>query len=128
MANHGESPIPSDVFSQTLRKANDNPGALRASSTIETADFYGNTETWVVTTFRVEDGEELTFIQRSAAEGGMRLVLPAAVTRALAAQRDRLIAAGRRRHGHKLVAIRKQRGDVLGNPDALRRYRKGRKR
>ena len=121
-----ESPIPSDLFSRSLRQANDNPGALKASSTIEASDFYGNTETWVVSTFRLEAGRELVFLQRSSVEGGLRLLLPAEVTAALASHRDRLQAAARRRHGHKLVALRKQRGDRLGNPDALRRARKAR--
>ena len=124
-----DSPIPTDLFSRSLRQANDNPGALKASSTIEAADFYGNTETWVVTTFRLEAGRELVFLQRSAAEGGLRLVLPAEVTAALAAQRDRVQAAAKRRTGHRLVAMRKQRGDKLGNPEALAaaRRKRGRK-
>lgn len=121
-----DSPIPTDVFSRALRQANDNPGALKASSTIEAADFYGNTETWVVTTFRIEAGREVVFLQRNSAEGGLRLVIPTEVVAALASQRERVQAAGRRRHGHKLVALRKQRGDTLGNPAALAAARRKR--
>lgn len=122
------SPIPRDNFSQQLRQANDNPGALRASSTIHASDFYGNTETWVCETFRLEADRDVVFIQRSAADGGMRLVIPAEVTRALARHRDQLSGAAKRRSGHRLIALRKERGDTLGNAAALERARANRKK
>jgi hypothetical protein len=115
-----ESIIPTDLFSRTQRQLRDNPGALSSASTINATDFYGNTETWVVETFRQEDGRELVFIQRNSSTGGERWVLPVEVTAALARHRDQLAARVRRRAGHRLVAQRKERGDVLGNPEALR--------
>jgi len=122
-----DSPIPSDLFSRTLRALRDNPGAIAVSSRIETADFYGNAQTWAVDTFRV-DGDDVVFIQRIDADGGLRLVLPAAVTRALAKHRDSASLRTRRRAGHALVARRKERGDTLGNPEALRRARLARRK
>jgi hypothetical protein len=122
-----DSPIPTDTFSRSLRAARDSQAVIRAESTVHTADFYGNTETWVLETFRVDDGRgpcEQVFLQRTGADGGMRLMLPTDVTRALARHRDQVSAAARRRHGHNLVALRKQRGDTLGNAAALRRARK----
>lgn len=121
-----ESPLPRDSFSLELRKLRDNPGAFAVGSRVETSDFYGNAQTWVLETFRVESAEHV-FLQRIDAAGGLRLELPPAVTRALANQRDRVASQAKRRQGHRLIAQRKERGDVLGNPDALRKARKDRK-
>lgn len=115
--------LPQDLFSRELRSLRDNPGAISSSSTIETQDFYGNAATWVVETFRTEDGTETVFVQRNDAQGGQRWVLPSKVAAALARHRDQLGARARRRQGHRLVAQRKERGDVLGNPQALARAR-----
>jgi hypothetical protein len=120
------SPLPTDQFSLSLRSLRDNPGAFAVGSRVETADFYGNAQTWVIETFRV-DGHETTFVQRLDADGGLRLVLPPAVTKAMAAHRDRVAAQAKRRAGHRLVAQRKERGDKLGNPEALRAARAARK-
>lgn len=130
MAERTETLIPTDTFSRALRSARDSQAAIRAESTVHSADFYGNTETWVIETFRVDDGRgpcEQVFLQRTSAEGGMRLMLPPDVTRALARHRDQVAASARRRHGHNLIALRKQRGDKLGNVEALRNARKRRK-
>lgn len=118
------TPIPTDLFSRELRGLRDDPGALSSQSTIDTQDFYGNAATWVVETFRGEDGHERVFVQRNDAEGGQRWVLPPQVTAALARHREQLSARARRRQGHRLVALRKGRGDTLGNPEALRRARR----
>lgn len=120
--------IPTDTFSRALRAARDSQAAIRAESTVHSSDFYGNSETWVIETFRVDDGRgpcEQVFLQRTSAEGGMRFMLPPDVTRALARHRDQTAATAKRRHGHNLIALRKQRGDKLGNPEALRRRKKG---
>jgi hypothetical protein len=119
--------LPTDLFSRRRRQLGDNPGALGAGSTVHTADFYGNAETWVVETFRVEDGSHIAFLQRSAAEGGLRLVLPEAVMAVLSRHRDQLSTRAKRQQGHRLIALRKQRGDKLGNPDVLKQARCRRK-
>lgn len=116
--------IPMDVFSRALRSIKADPGSLSASSTIHTADFYGNAETWVAETYRREDGTDLVFLQRNAQDGGTRQVLPAEVTAALSRHRDQLGKKAKRRQGHKLAALRKGRGDKLGNPAALVEARK----
>jgi hypothetical protein len=127
MANEQTTPIPQDLFSRELRSLRDNPGAISSSSTIDTQDFYGNAATWVLETFRTEDGTETVFVQRNDAQGGQRWVLPSKVAAALARHRDQLGARARRRAGHRLVALRKERGDKLGNPEALRLARGKRK-
>ena len=120
--------LPTDLFSRELRALRDDPGAHSSTSTIQTQDFYGNAATWVLETFRNADGKETVFIQRVDATGGQQLVLPAAVAAALARHRDQLGARARRRQGHRLVAQRLERGDKLGNPEALKRARGKRKR
>jgi hypothetical protein len=122
-----DSPIPTDTFSRSLRAARDSQAVIKAESTVHSFDFYGNTETWVIETFRVDDGRgpcESVFLQRTSADGGMRLMLPPDVTRALARHRDQVSAAARRRQGHTLIALRRQRGDTLGNPEALKKARR----
>lgn len=118
--------IPTDFFSRRRRELIDNPGAIRSTSTVETADFYGNLQTWNVDTFRV-DGRDEVFVQRNDADGGARFYLPAEVTAALSRHRDRATTAIRRRAGRTAIATRINRGDTLGNPDALRKARASRK-
>lgn len=97
----------------------DNPGALGSGSTIHSTDFYGNTETWVVETFRTEDGREVGFLQRNGPEGGTRWVLPAEVMAALSRHRDQLVSRSRKRAARRGLETRKLRGQVIGNPAAL---------
>lgn len=119
--------IPTDLFSRALRGLRDNPGALESGSTITTQDFYGNAVTWVVTMFRDGDGREFLFLQWNDALGGNRLLLPPEVVFRLVGVRNNLVIRTKRRQGHRLVAQRKERGDKLGNPEALARARKSRK-
>jgi hypothetical protein len=119
--------IPRDAFSTELRRLRGNVAALSSSSTIHSQDVYGNAETWVLETFRDAEGAETIFLQRNDATGGARQVLPPQVTAAIARQRDHLSTRARRRQGHNLIALRRQRGDTLGNPDALRKARRARK-
>lgn len=120
-----DSPLPTDLFSQTRRRLVDNPGACRSGSTIHTADFYGNIETWVVETFRV-DGSDVVLLQRIG-EGAVRLVIPDEVTAALARHVEANAKAIKRKQGHALIARRRERGDTLGNPEALARARRAKK-
>jgi len=119
--------LPTDEYSLELRKLRNDPGALSSQSTIDSQDIYGNASTWIVETYRDEEGRERVFVQLNNAQGGQRWVLPPEVTAALARHRDQLSAKGKRRQGHRLIALRKGRGDVLGNPEALKKARKGRR-
>lgn len=104
-----EKTLPVDHFSRRLRELTDNPGAVRSSSTINSQDFYGNAETWVVDTFRVDAKEEV-FLQRISADDPIRIVLPAEVTAAMARQRDRAIAVVRRRAARQGLATKRAAG------------------
>lgn len=122
-----ERTLPRDEFTVRLRELRDNPGAVRTSSRVDIADVYGNAETWTVDTFR-HDGIETAFVQRMSAEGGLRLLVPPEVMSALVRGHDTLTGKMRVRGARQAVATRIARGDVLGNPEALRAARKaGRK-
>jgi hypothetical protein len=122
-----EKTLPRDEFTVRLRELSDNPGAVRASSRVDISDFYGRSETWTLDTFRA-DGVEVAFVQRMSAEVAMRLLVPAAVMSALTRQHDSLTGKVRKRGARQAVATRIARGDKLGNPEALKKARKARKR
>ena len=127
MEQPAQTTLPRDEFSVTLRSLADNPGTVHAQSRLDIADFYGRSETWTIDTFRA-DGAETVLLQRMTAEGALRLVLPPQVTSAMTRQHDSLTGKVRRRGARQAVATRIARGDRLGNPDALRKARKARKR
>jgi hypothetical protein len=117
-----DSPLPIDQFSRRLRELTDNPGAVRAGSTVNLQDLYGNTETWVIDTFRV-NGAEVVFLQRISASEPVRLVLPAEVTAAMNRQRDRATTTVRRRAARAGLATKRARGI---DPAAALKKHKGR--
>lgn len=113
--------IPRDEFSRLLRGLLDNPGAARAVSTLELTDFYGNTETWVIRTFRA-DRADTVFVERIDGSGaGLRLVLPPAVMTALHRQQDSVIGQQRRRGARAAVETKRAAG--VDPAAALRRAR-----
>jgi hypothetical protein len=116
--------LPTDQFSRRRRELTGNPGAVRSSSTVETTDFYGNTESWIVETFRV-DGKEEVFLQRITAAGGDRLVLPPAVTSAMSRHRDRAVTVSRKRGARQALETKRARG--IDPAAAIRRRKGGRK-
>lgn len=119
-----ESRLPRDEFSVRLRELTDNPGAVRSSSRVDITDFYGRAETWTIDTFRESTGVETAFVQRVSLEAPLRLMLPPQVMNAITRQHDTLTTKMRRRGARQAVATRIARGDVLGNPEALRKARR----
>jgi hypothetical protein len=119
--------IATDPFSVEWHRLTHNPGAVRATSKIDVLDDYKNTTTWIVDTFR-SDGCETVFIQRIDHTGGLRMMLPPPVAAVIDRQHDRATSTNRRRVARLTVAIRRERGDVLGNPEALKLARKRRKK
>jgi hypothetical protein len=103
----------------------------------------GRTDTFIVQTIRHEIGKTkpkkgsnedeqpiwgiTQFIQRVSAEGVVRIVLPPKVSKLLASQRESVTDRVRKDAGQRAIQTRKDRGDVLGNPEALKRARKARK-
>ena len=122
-----DTAIPADVFSRRRRELMDNPGTIRSASTVNLQDFYGNMETWNIETFRTEGIVE-ALVQRNAIDGSLRLVLPPKVMAALDRQRDQVVTGSRRRAARRAVETRRERGNVIGNRDALKKARRARQR
>lgn len=120
--------LPKDRYSREQQRLNMNPATIKLArgSTVDTTDFYGNAETWVINTMRT-DGEDTAFLQRVSADGGERHVLPPEVLRALWAQREALTTKTRKRAARRAVETKREAGQRLGNPEALRRARRATK-
>ena len=118
--------LPRDEFTARRRDLSNHPEAVTASSRIDTVDDYGNVTTWVLDLFRVE-GRVTAFVQRGAADGFVRLVLPPDVTAAIGRHQAGLVTKNRKRIARARVADARARGEKLGNPEALARARKGKK-
>jgi len=102
--------LPTDEYSQTLRRVLDNPSSIHTRpTTIQAVTFLGQSETWIVQTVRA-DNRDTVFVQHVAAEGSERLVLPPSVTGAIARQRDALAGVLRRKAARQAAETRKQRG------------------
>lgn len=121
-----DTTLPADQFSRRRRELADNPGAVRSTGAVTRTDLYGNVEDWLIETFRA-DGVETVFMRVNDADGGRRMMLPPEVAGLLYRQREQLVAKGRKRAARQAVATRRERGDKLGNPEALRKARRAKK-
>jgi hypothetical protein len=101
--------LPTDSYSRTLSRLLDHPDAVKKTSTINVVTLLGHTETWVVTTVRI-DSRDTVFLQRIDAAGGMRLVVPSEVTTAMIRHRDGIENVNRRRGARKAAATREAKG------------------
>lgn len=119
--------LPRDDFSTRLRELHDNPGAVRADSVVNVTDPYGRLVTWNITTFRPDDGTTTAFLQRTSADGAVRIVLPPVVMSKLLGQQARITTARRRRGARAAVETKRAAGQQIGNPEALRNARRARK-
>ena len=124
--------IPTDSFSRRLRELTDNPGAIRSESTVHVQDFYGNLDTWHVSTFRLPGGDgtlssEEAFLQRNGPDGALRLHLPAKIVGVIGRHREMNVARARRRSAQQALETKRSKGQTIGNADALRKARKARR-
>src|SRR5262245_3322253 len=125
--DNAEKTLPRDQFTVRLRELSDNPGAVRSSSRVDIADFYGNAETWTIDTFRESTGDETAFVQRMSLTEPLRLMVPSKVMAALTRQRGSISKTTRKRGARQALATRIARGDTIGNVDALKRARKAKR-
>jgi hypothetical protein len=119
-----DSVLPNDRYSREQARLLVNPAAvtLRSGSTLNLTDYYGNAETWVVNTIRI-DGADTVFLQRVNAEGGVRFVVPPEVVAAIRRQGDSLSTVSRRRGASKALDTKREAGIPVGNPAALAKAR-----
>jgi len=116
-----------DEFTERRRELTNHPEAVAASSRIDETDYYGNVTTWVVDSYRV--GRDVTaFIQRGGIDGYIRLPLPPSVTSAINRQQSGLVTKARRKTSRRVVADKRARGERVGNPEALKKARKAKRR
>lgn len=127
-----------DRFDAALGNLTGLPGGLETKpSTIQVVvPVVGKAETFIIQTIRHEIGKDRNdepifgftqFVQITSAEGTKRIVLPPEASDKLFSQREALASRVRKRAAQKAVQTRKDRGDVLGNPEALKRARKARR-
>lgn len=113
-----------DEFTVERRRLEGHPEGVAASSRIDVVDDYGNVTTWVLDLFRL-DGAVTAFVQRGARDGYIRLVIPPAVTSAIARHSAGLISKARRKLARRAVAdLRAQSGEVVDESARKRRRRR----
>ncbi len=114
-----EKELPRDEFTARRRALDGHPEAVAASARIDVTDAYGAVVTWVLDLYRLE-GAVTAFVQRGAGPGDyIRLVIPPAVTGAIARHSAGLVTKARRKTARRVVADRIARGESVGNPAAL---------
>lgn len=116
-----------DEFTARRRALDNNPEAVASQARIDVVDDYGNLVTWVLDLYRVE-GQVTAFVQRGASEGYNRFVIPPQVTAAIARHQQGLVTKHRRKVARRVVEDKRARGEQIGNPEALARARKSRRR
>jgi hypothetical protein len=104
-----------DTFDRVIGSLHGLPDVrnTRPSTVTTVLPILGNVQTFVVQTYRDERGDTLA-LQMVDAEGRARIIVPPAVTDAIARQREALTLAARRAHGRaigkRVAADRKARG------------------
>ena len=111
-----------DEFTATRRELEGHPEAVASSSRIDITDAYDNVVTWVLDLYRVEN-RVTALVQVGGADGYTRIVVPPAVTAAIARHQSGLITKQRRKTARRVVADRLARGEQVGNPEALAAHR-----
>jgi hypothetical protein len=112
-----------DEVTAERRRLENHPEAVKYSSRIDVPDDYGNLTTWVIDQYRL-DGFIIALVQIVNATTGIRLVLPPAVTRIIAAGQMTLATKHRRKVARRVVADKRARGEKVGNPEALAKARR----
>lgn len=106
--------LPADAFDQALSRLMGLPnGANTSPSVVQDVDFYGNVTSWMVQTVKHEGGETV-FLTAVNAAGSARYVLPPKVLVVIDRQRASTLTQVKRRHGRRIAAERKARGEKPG--------------
>ena len=83
----------------------------------------GNSETFIVQTYRQAELGDTIFLERSNRDGNLRIAIPARVADVIARQRDALTAKSRSRAARRVAQDRLDRGEApafLRQPKAAR--------
>jgi len=128
-----------EAFDYELGQLHGLPGVTSTKqATVRATNGLTENSTWIIQTFRKRDisegAERLpsrdTIFLEFIGKGGrsLRLVVPPQVADVMARQRDQLSTINRRKGAKQAVATRLERGDRLGNPEALRKARRQRRK
>lgn len=119
-----------DAFDLAFGQLDGLPDTLRTQQATVTATtpIVGHAETFIVQTVRQVEVGDTVFLQVLSAARSLRLVIPPRVMATLARQRDSLDAKRRVAGARKAVQTKRDKGQRIGNPEALKRARAKRKR
>lgn len=106
--------LPTNEYDRLMGQFHGLPGVQQTRpSIIRNATFTGQTETWIVTTYRRSDeegAESWVFLEHVDASGSQRFVLPPKVVHTIAKQADSLIGKARKAAAKQAAETRKERG------------------
>ena len=114
----------SDTFNRVIGSLDGLPDVRHTRPTTVTTvhPLIGESQTFVVQTYRQKEQGDTIFLQFIDQDGGDRIVIPPRVADAIARQRDALTTASRRAAGRENAAARAARGE---QPAFLRRKVQG---
>ncbi len=120
-----------DLFDYTLGQLKDLPDVLMTKeSTVRAVPLLGigGSRLFIIQTIRQKERGDTILLEHVAQGETVRLVLPPEVSNVIARQRDALSTKSRVKGAQQAVATRLERGDQLGNPEALKKARSARRR
>lgn len=88
--------------------------SVKPSTVVASSPLIGDTQTFIVQTYRQREVGDTIFLQYIDGETSLRIVIPPQASDAIARQRDSLIIKVRRNVGKASAAARKARGDKFG--------------
>jgi hypothetical protein len=87
---------------------------VKPSTVVALSPLIGETQTFILQTFRQKEVGDTVFLQYIDGETSIRIVIPPAAADAIARQRDSLTTKVRKRVGKEQAAQRKARGELPG--------------
>jgi hypothetical protein len=119
---HPSSPEMPDLFDRLLGSLHGLPDVAhtRPATVRVITPLLGNSETFIVQTYRQAEQGDTIFLERSNRDGSLRIAIPAKVADVIARQRDALAAKARSRAAKRVAQERKDRGET---PAFLRKPR-----
>jgi len=108
------SSLPANEYDRLMGQFNGLPGSQQTRpSIVRSSQFTGETETWIITTFRRSDdegAETWVFLEHVNAAGSQRFVLPPKVVATVQKQHEALVRRARRSSAKAAAQTRKANG------------------
>jgi hypothetical protein len=102
-----------DKFDRMMAALADLPdvASVKPSTVVSMSPLIGETQTFIIQTYRQREVGDTIFLQYATSEGLVRVAIPPGAADAIARQRDALTAKSRKRAAREQAAIRKARGE-----------------